>query len=387
MPYSSRSRRWSGSSGSASMPPWTFGCSVTTRWPRIAGNPVSSATSVTGTPASAIARAVPPLDSSAQPSSCRPRASSTMPVLSYTESKAVGTPRRVRTTGRVGNHPDGTARGLRCARWPVIGADRRQEARGVDLSKFKPGDWLLVGGGCRHADLRSALDWIEPRGGVRRATTSSTSSSPAGSRGSSSSAPASSPCSLAADAIKPGAVPWPDPARPRRPGSRRCCVIRLLLGEARRRVESTAASGHVASRFLAAVASRSAGARVNFTESGRHRSPTSPTWTSCGTPSKAGRWRTRRRTAAASSPAARPPIPPPPPAVGRGPLRLPTGDWLIVAGGAVMLIFGIVLDWASLGGITREQRVRLLPHRRDRLAAARGRRRVRRSRSRARRWR
>ena len=41
--------------GSASMPPWTSGCSVTTRWPRIAGNPVRSATSVTGSPASAIA--------------------------------------------------------------------------------------------------------------------------------------------------------------------------------------------------------------------------------------------------------------------------------------------------------------------------------------------
>ena len=36
----------------------------------MAGNPVSSATSVTGMPASAMARAVPPLDSSVQPSSC-----------------------------------------------------------------------------------------------------------------------------------------------------------------------------------------------------------------------------------------------------------------------------------------------------------------------------
>ena len=49
---------------SARMPPWTFGCSVTTRWPRIAGKPVRSATSVTGMPASAIAVAVPPLDTS-----------------------------------------------------------------------------------------------------------------------------------------------------------------------------------------------------------------------------------------------------------------------------------------------------------------------------------
>jgi hypothetical protein len=29
------------------------------------------------------------------------------------------------------------------------------------------------------------------------------------------------------------------------------------------------------------------------------------------------------------------------------------GDWLIVAGGAVMMIFGLALDWASFGQITR----------------------------------
>jgi hypothetical protein len=30
------------------------------------------------------------------------------------------------------------------------------------------------------------------------------------------------------------------------------------------------------------------------------------------------------------------------------------GDWLIVTGGAAMLIFGLVLDWASLGPITEK---------------------------------
>jgi hypothetical protein len=29
-----------------------------------------------------------------------------------------------------------------------------------------------------------------------------------------------------------------------------------------------------------------------------------------------------------------------------------SGDWLIVAGGAVMMIFGLALDWASFGSIT-----------------------------------
>ncbi len=75
------------------MPPCTFGCKVTTRWPRIAGNPVSSAMSVTGTPRSATAFAVPPLDRSRHPAACSPSASSTIPDLSYTDSNAVGTAR------------------------------------------------------------------------------------------------------------------------------------------------------------------------------------------------------------------------------------------------------------------------------------------------------
>src|SRR5688572_5146021 len=78
----------SASVGSARMPPCTFGCRVTTRWPRMAGNPVRSATSVTGTPASAITLAVPPLEISSHPSSWRAEASSTTPVLSYTDSRA-----------------------------------------------------------------------------------------------------------------------------------------------------------------------------------------------------------------------------------------------------------------------------------------------------------
>ena len=39
MPNSARSARCEGSDVSARMPPCTFGCSVTTRWPRIAGHP------------------------------------------------------------------------------------------------------------------------------------------------------------------------------------------------------------------------------------------------------------------------------------------------------------------------------------------------------------
>ena len=81
----------SGLVGSASRPPWTLGWSVTTRWSRIAGTPVSSATSVTGTPRSATALAVPPLDTIRQPRPCSASARSPIPALSYTESNAVGT--------------------------------------------------------------------------------------------------------------------------------------------------------------------------------------------------------------------------------------------------------------------------------------------------------
>ena len=58
---------WSGFRRSARIPPWTFGCSVTTRWPRMAGKPVSSATSVTARLASRRAAAVPPLETRSHP--------------------------------------------------------------------------------------------------------------------------------------------------------------------------------------------------------------------------------------------------------------------------------------------------------------------------------
>ena len=72
----------------ASRPPWIVGCSVFTRPSSISGKPVSSATSVTGRPASASSLAVPPVDSSFTPSACSARANSTMPVLSETEMQA-----------------------------------------------------------------------------------------------------------------------------------------------------------------------------------------------------------------------------------------------------------------------------------------------------------
>src|SRR5688572_5958348 len=68
--------------------PWIFGCRVLTRPSMISGNPVRDDTSVTGRPAPAIARAVPPVESSEKPRVASSRASSTMPDLSETESNA-----------------------------------------------------------------------------------------------------------------------------------------------------------------------------------------------------------------------------------------------------------------------------------------------------------
>jgi hypothetical protein len=58
--------------GSASRPPCTFGCRVTTRWSRMAGRPVRSARSVTSTPARRPPSAVPPLLTMRQPGGVQP---------------------------------------------------------------------------------------------------------------------------------------------------------------------------------------------------------------------------------------------------------------------------------------------------------------------------
>ena len=50
----------------------------------------------------------------------------------------------------------------------------------MDLSKFKPGDWLLVAGGAVMLIFGLALDWAE-FDGASAGTTPSTTSSPAGS--------------------------------------------------------------------------------------------------------------------------------------------------------------------------------------------------------------
>src|SRR5690554_1901581 len=71
-----------------SRPPCTFGCRVLTRPSMISGKPVTSETSRTGSPASRMARAVPPVESSSMLRAARARARSISPVLSDTDSSA-----------------------------------------------------------------------------------------------------------------------------------------------------------------------------------------------------------------------------------------------------------------------------------------------------------
>ena len=89
MPCSPSAAMCSGRSRRASRPPWILGCSVFTRPSSISGKPVWSATSVTGRPCSASSLAVPPVESSFTPRAFSSLASSTMPVLSDTDSSAV----------------------------------------------------------------------------------------------------------------------------------------------------------------------------------------------------------------------------------------------------------------------------------------------------------
>src|SRR5712691_6538651 len=65
------------------------GCRVLTLPSRISGNPVTRATGTTGTLALPRSAAVPPVETISKPRSASPRASSTIPSLRYTESRAL----------------------------------------------------------------------------------------------------------------------------------------------------------------------------------------------------------------------------------------------------------------------------------------------------------
>src|SRR5260370_5458092 len=79
---------WAAFPRTASMPPVIFGCIVLTRPSSISGNPVTSDTSRTLSPAPRSALAVPPVEISSIPRLLSSRAKSTIPVLSVTLNRA-----------------------------------------------------------------------------------------------------------------------------------------------------------------------------------------------------------------------------------------------------------------------------------------------------------
>ena len=82
IPRSASCRRCPGWRRSASRPPCTPGCSVFTRPSRNSANPVTSPTSVTGTPADLMAAAVLPVLTISTPAAASACASSASPALS-----------------------------------------------------------------------------------------------------------------------------------------------------------------------------------------------------------------------------------------------------------------------------------------------------------------
>src|SRR3954464_11840065 len=94
MPCSAAAWMCDGSSRRASSPAYRRGCSVLTRPSMISGKPVKSSIERTSSPDSRSATAVPPVEMSSMPRPARPRAKSTMPRLSETDSSA----RRTRTS-------------------------------------------------------------------------------------------------------------------------------------------------------------------------------------------------------------------------------------------------------------------------------------------------
>ena len=113
MPASISAERCASRRRSASTPAWIPGWSVFTRPSRISGKPVTALTSVTGSPDSRNARAVPPVETSSKPRSTNPRPSSASPDLSLTDSRArrgVGNARSAAVTSTMVTRPSiGTA--------------------------------------------------------------------------------------------------------------------------------------------------------------------------------------------------------------------------------------------------------------------------------------
>ncbi len=120
----------------ASKPPCTFGCSVFTRPSIISGKPVSSDTSITGNPASAIALAVPPVETISTPCAASALAKSIRPVLlghgnqrAFDAARGIGHISHYLSSG-VSNHATPLIPARRahlkrtCSRGPILPAGR-----------------------------------------------------------------------------------------------------------------------------------------------------------------------------------------------------------------------------------------------------------------------
>ena len=93
MPRSASCCTCAGNRVSASSPPWIAGCRVLTRPSRHSGNPVTCSTGVTGSPASAIALAEPPVETSATPAASSAVASFDQPgLVGHREQRAPDRP-------------------------------------------------------------------------------------------------------------------------------------------------------------------------------------------------------------------------------------------------------------------------------------------------------
>src|SRR6266436_3494058 len=133
-------RTCSGLWRTASNPPWILGCRVLTRPSIISGKPVRSDTSRTLRPASASARAVPPVEMSSMPKPSSRRANAINPVLSDTEMRAREIGRRCstidglrRNLAHVAQSPVHTLGGARLAvNHDLRGATRTVLARQID---------------------------------------------------------------------------------------------------------------------------------------------------------------------------------------------------------------------------------------------------------------
>src|SRR6266545_6543076 len=140
------------------MPPCTRGWSVFTRPPRISGAWVNSPTETTGTPASASAFCVPPVERISTSSAARRRANGTRPLLSDTETRA----RRTMAT----TSEKAALLALSARRFKAHGGDRAQRRLRLAVAQrvVRAAGGLVLGDGAQ-LEESARLDLPDPLAG------------------------------------------------------------------------------------------------------------------------------------------------------------------------------------------------------------------------------